>query len=86
MGCSAAMASVGGTRAPQCGHTWLLQREKSRRRLFNSSDMVPKVERTPGTLGRWWSARAAGTWSTSSTWARPACVRRRRVYVESASR
>ena len=35
--------------------------------------------RTPGTAGRWCSARAAGTCSTSSTSARPACVRRRRA-------
>ena len=39
--------------------------------------MVPKVERTPGTLGRWCSAKAAGTCSASSTCACSACVRRR---------
>ena len=37
------------------------------RRLFKSSVPVPKVLRIPGTPGRWRSARAAGTYSTSST-------------------
>ena len=78
IGRSAATFSVGGTRWP-FGHTWLPARENSRRRLFSSSVDVPKVLRTPGTLGRWCRASAAGTCSTSSTEARPACVRRRRV-------
>lgn len=52
IGSSAATFRVGGTWAPQCGHTWLPTLEKSRRRLFNSSLDVPKVERTPGTTGR----------------------------------
>ena len=37
------------------------------RRLFKSSVPVPKVLRMPGTPGRWCSASAAGTYSTSST-------------------
>ena len=78
MGRSAATFSVGGTRWP-LGHTWLPTRENRSRRLFKSSVEVPNVLRTPGTAGRWCSARAAGTCSTSSTSARPACVRRRRV-------
>ena len=49
-----------------------------RSELSNSVD-VPNVERTPGTPGRWCSASEAGTWSTSSTSARAACVMRRRV-------
>ena len=61
MGWSAATASVGGTWAPHVGHWWLPQRLNSRRRLLSSSDMVPKVERTPGTAGRWCRASAAGT-------------------------
>ena len=60
-GSSAATLRLGGTWAPQCGHTWLPTREKSRRRLLRSSLEVPKVERTPGTAGRWWRASAAGT-------------------------
>lgn len=51
----------GGTYVPQCGHAWLPTRENSRRRLFSSSVMVPNVLRTPGTLGRWCNASAAGT-------------------------
>ena len=78
MGRSAATFKVGGTRWP-FGHTWLPARENRRRRLFKSSVEVPNVLRTPGTAGRWCSASAAGTWSTSSTEARLACVRRRRV-------
>ena len=61
MGCSVATARVGGTWAPQCGQAWDPQRLNSRRRLLSSSDIVPKVERTPGTAGRWCRARAAGT-------------------------
>ena len=69
---SAATFKLGGTCLPQCGHTWLPTREKRSRRLFNSSLEVPNVERTPGTAGRWCSARAAGTKRTSSTEALPA--------------
>ena len=61
IGCSAATDMEGGAYVPQYGHGWLPTRLNSRRRLFSSSDMVPKVLRTPGTLGRWCSARAAGT-------------------------
>ena len=61
IGTSSATLNVGGTCAPQCGHMWLPTRENSRRRLLRSSLDVPKVERTPGTAGRWWSASAAGT-------------------------
>ena len=79
MGWSVATAVEGGAYAPQCGQRWLATREKSRRRLLRSSDMVPKVLRTPGTAGRWCSASAAGTWRTSSTAAWAACVMRLRV-------
>jgi len=49
------------------------------RRLFSNSVPVPKVLRMPGTPGRWCSASAAGTYSTSSTEAFEAWVIRRRV-------
>ena len=40
---------------------------------------IYEVLRMPGTPGRWCRASAAGTYSTSSTPARAACVIRRRV-------
>ena len=86
MGSPAATFSVGSLRAPQCGHTCEATRENRSRRLLSSSVIVPNVERIPGTVGRWCRASAAGTCSTSSTWARLAWVRRRRVYVDSASK
>ena len=61
------------------GQRWLAKRENIRRRLFKSSVPVPNVLRMPGTPGRWCSASAAGTYSTSSTLALDACVMRRRV-------
>jgi len=86
MGSPAATFSVDSLRAPQCGHTCEATRENRSRRLLSSSVIVPNVERMPGTVGRWCRASAAGTCSTSSTWARLAWVRRRRVYVDSASK
>ena len=61
------------------GQRWLARREYISRRLLSSSVPVPKVLRIPGTPGRWWRARAAGTYSTSSTSALAAWVIRRRV-------
>ena len=52
----------------------LESREDIRLKLFNSSVPVPKVLRMPGTPGRWWRARAAGTYSTWSTSALAAWV------------
>ena len=76
--CPAATASAGASRCP-FGHRWAARRENISRRLFKSSVPVPNVLRMPGTPGRWCSARAAGTYSTSSTWAFAACVMRLRV-------
>ena len=76
--CPAATASVGASRCP-LGQRCAARRENISRRLFKSSVPVPKVLRMPGTPGRWCSASAAGTYSTSSTWAFAACVMRLRV-------
>ena len=84
-GRSAATSSEGGTAWP-FGHRCSARRENIRRRLLSSSVPVPNVLRMPGTPGRWRRARAAGTCRASATSARAACVIRRRVYVESASK
>ncbi len=78
MGFSSATFIDGGTRCP-LGQVYDPTREKSRRSEFRTSVMVPNVDLTPGTGGRWCSASAAGTYFTRSTSARAACVRRRRV-------
>ncbi len=78
IGRSAATLMVGGAACP-LGQRWLPRRENMRRREFNSSVCVPKVERMPGTAGRWCSASAAGTYSMLSTSAAAAEVMRRRV-------
>ena len=75
---SAATSIDGGQRWP-LGQRCEPQREKRSRRELSSSVPVPKVERMPGTDGRWCSASAAGTWRTSSTSAFAAWVMRRRV-------
>ncbi len=49
------------------------------RSTSSSSVDVPNVDRTPGTPGRWRSARAAGTCRTESTSARAEWAIRRRV-------
>ncbi len=41
-----------------------LSREKASLKIFKLSDMVPTVERTPGTWGRWRSANADGKYCT----------------------
>ena len=52
----------------------------TRRRMTQAARAdVDEVLRMPGTPGRWCSASAAGTYSTSSTSALAACVMRRRV-------
>ena len=52
----------------------------TRRRMTQASKAcVDEVLRMPGTPGRWCSASAAGTYSTSSTQALEAWVIRRRV-------
>ncbi|MPM15017.1 hypothetical protein SDC9_61382 [bioreactor metagenome] len=78
IGVSAATSSVGAIRCP-LGHRWAASRENISRSTLSSSVEVPKVERTPGTPGRWRSASAAGTCCTESTAARGACAIRRRV-------
>ena len=77
-GRSAATSSEGGTAWP-LGQQCSARRENIKRRLLSSSVPVPKVERMPGMPGRWRRASAAGTWRASSTSARVAWVRRRRV-------
>ncbi len=86
MGSSAATFIVGALREPQRSQICEAQRENNRRRLLSNSVIVPNVERTPGTEGRWCKASAAGTCRMTSTCARPAWVRRRLVYVDNASR
>ena len=68
----------GGSRCP-LGQRWLPRRENISRSGFKSSVDVPNVLRIPGTVGRWWRARAAGTYSMLSILASAACVMRRRV-------
>ena len=53
------------------GQTAELSREKASLKIFKLSDMVPTVERTPGTWGRWRSANADGKYCTESTLALP---------------
>ena len=56
----AATSMEGGCMWP-FGQRWLPSLENIRRRWFRSSDIVPKVLLTPGTVGLWCRARAAGT-------------------------
>ena len=53
--------SIFGGQGCPLGQQWLPRRENIRRRLFRSSDAVPKVLRTPGIPGLWCRASAAGT-------------------------